>query len=157
MGVNNKLKNIIGVFIVIAISVVFLLMKIRPKIEIPFHFGYLDPLIFSILGKIMRKSIQFFITKMLERKKKKDSISNFQLLIIFFWDNWNKYINLIEYNFGKKFPRIFFKICKYCNKFIMWNYDLSISPKILDRIIYQFLLKLFIYPAYFGLFVDFYF
>jgi hypothetical protein len=156
MSVKNKLRNVFGVLIVLAISVVFLIYKFRLKIEIPFLFGYLDPLVFLILGKIMRKSIQFFMTKILERKKKKDSISNFQLLIIFFWDNWHKYINIIEYNFGKKFPIFFFKICKYCDKFIMWNYDLSLSPKISDKIIYQFLLKLYIYPAYLGLFVDFY-
>jgi hypothetical protein len=153
---QKYIKIIFGVFVVLAISVVFVVLKLRPKMEIPFFFGYLDPLVFFILAKIMRKSIQFFVTKFQERRRKKTSISKFQIFVLFLWDNWHKYVNLIEYKFGEKFPIFFFRICRLSDKYILWTSKLSKSPNFFKRCFYHFLLRLAIYPVYIGLFVDFY-
>ena len=152
---KNKLKILFGCLIVLIIAIVLVLLKFRPKMVFPFIFGFWDPFILYGLGFVGFRIFKFFLDK--KKMSKKTEISKLQLKLIFLVEQWHLHVNFIEEKINKVFPNIFYKICKYCSDFCIWDEQLGKSKNFFKRALRKFLIGLSCYPSYLGFFLDIYY
>lgn len=148
-----KIKLIFSCFIVLLLVLLFLFFRFRSKAVIPFFFGVWDPIIFTIIGLIINKGLTLYS----QYRYKKDGLSLIQLYFLYLYIFFYEYLNIIELKIISFFPNIFFKICKLCDKFLMFDYKLSQSNNILKKIAHKILMLFSVIPIVIGFCFDWYF
>lgn len=167
----NKLEKIKIIFIFLFLVLGFIILRFRPKPEIPFYFGIFEPIIFILIAVILSfiffKFRKFLISFSEKRNLKKNEnsknifsrIFNFILekylnIFIFFISIFKNFDNFISL----QFPNFYFKLCLFCNKF--WQYEMKLrflNSRKSEKILGNLIRNIYVIPFWFCFFLDFYF
>lgn len=163
---KNKLSRIFysGFFIVILLFLLFLRFRFKPYIEIKYiiNFNLIIYLLFFsliltlIINFIKIKIIPYIIKKRKEKnkninsnilKKILESFLNIYFLFLEFLQN-------IDNFYFNKFPKGYLFLCKISFNSWIWEYNLSQSSKIKNKIIVKLFRKSKIFPLILFLIID---
>jgi hypothetical protein len=146
----NKVRVFVGSFIVLFCCLVYILLKFRPKTEIPFWSLY-DPILIIILGILLKKLISLIVKRRIEKK----GLSKFHLFLFYLDNLKNNYLSRIEQIFINKFPKIFLYLSRICHRYVLWEHRLNKSSNLFKRFFGNFVLRGFsVYIIYIAMFFD---